>query len=78
MSTIRVMVAAGSILAFLTALTVAQHDTYEKSTVYGKLMQNDNDLTDRDASTLVPFDDPILIVLPCCDYMPGDRSGSPN
>ena len=64
-----------SLLALMTALTAAQYGSNEKTFAYAYI-QNENELSDGDASTTVPTNDPFMIVLPCCDYMLPDI-GSP-
>jgi len=64
-----------SLLAIMTALTTVQSGPYVKTFAYAYI-QNDNELSNGDASTTVPNNDPFLIVLPCCDYM-STNIGSP-
>jgi len=71
MNRINRMIVMISLLAIMTALTAAQYGSNEKTLAYAYI-QNENELSNGDASTTVPF----LIVLPCCDYMSSDI-GSP-
>ena len=75
MNRINRMIVMTSLLAIMTVLTAAQYGSNEKTLAYAYI-QNENELSDGDASTTVPNNDPFLIVLPCCDYMSSDI-GSP-
>lgn len=59
-----------SFLAMMIALTIMQSHFNEKIKVYSSI--------DNDVSAIILDSNPGLIVLPCCDYMPGDSSSPGN